>query len=70
VVGADIPAGRCRMISDGTPCYWQRLPGFTGEPGDWIVDDLTDNPLAVTIAASDVGSFADADCATWSKIGW
>lgn len=69
LVGTEIAAGTWRNSGMGDHCYWERLSGFSGQLADIIANDFTYSLSVVTIAAADVGFYADPDCGTWSKIG-
>jgi len=64
-VGTDFPAGRYRMISNGTSCYWERLSGFSGEFEDIIANDFGYDTQIVDIASGDRG-FKSSACDLWS----
>jgi len=64
-VGVDIPPGTYRATNPSQGCYWERLSGFSGEPGDIIANNFTDAPEVVTIAPGDVG-FSSDGCGTWT----
>ncbi|MDP3984934.1 MAG: cell wall-binding repeat-containing protein, partial [Acidimicrobiia bacterium] len=66
VVGTDVPAGRYRMISDGSSCYWERLSGFGGELADIIANDFGFDTQIVDIAPSDAGLHSSS-CNIWSN---
>jgi trypsin len=66
VVGSDLPAGRYRMVSDGTYCYWARLSGFGGTLGEIIANDFAYDTQIVDIKATDKG-FESSSCNTWSS---
>jgi Ca2+-binding RTX toxin-like protein len=65
-VGADIPPGRYRMISDGSSCYWARLSGFGGTLEEIIANDFGYDTQIVDIEASDKG-FESSSCNLWSS---
>jgi hypothetical protein len=65
LVGVDIAPGTWRSEGSSS-CYWERLSGFGGDPGEIIANGLSDDPQIVTIGASDAG-FESTDCGMWSK---
>jgi hypothetical protein len=62
-----MPAGT--YVSFGNnDCYWTRLSGFHGTNVDeTIADGITDGPVVVDIAPTDVG-FSTERCGTWTKV--
>ena len=66
-VGEDIQPGIYRTVPPGEGCYWKRLSGLSGEFGDIIANDFTENPAQVEIKATDY-AFSSDDCGTWSKV--
>jgi len=71
IVGVDVPADTYRNSGFSNGCYWERLSGFSGESKDRITNDFIGDmsQVVVTVNASDVGFYADADCGTWTYIG-
>jgi hypothetical protein len=65
-VGADIPPGRYRMISDGSSCYWARLSGFGGTLEEIIANNFSYDTQIVDIEADDKG-FESSSCNLWSS---
>ena len=66
LVGVDIAAGVYRSRGK-TPCYWERLRGFTGDKGDIIDNAIDTGRHTVTIRGSDQG-FSSLGCGTWTRI--
>ncbi len=66
IVGTDIKPGTYKS-SGQSGCYYARLSGFSGDLGDIIANDNTDNPAIVTIASDDKG-FQSSNCGTWTRI--
>ncbi|MFF8600661.1 hypothetical protein ACF065_16745 [Streptomyces sp. NPDC015232] len=71
LVGEDISAGTYRSEggADGAVpfCFWSRLRGTTGDPGDVIAADGSKGPVTVTVLASDK-AFKSTGCKTWHKV--
>ena len=65
-IGSSVPAGRYRMVSDGTSCYWERLSGFSGQLNDIIANSFDYDTQIVDIAPTDAG-FRSSNCNTWSN---
>lgn len=66
IVGTDIQPGTYRTRSAAPGCYWQRLAGLGGTPGEIIADHVTSDADVVTVAASD-RAFSSTGCATWTS---
>jgi hypothetical protein len=67
LVGIQVTPGTY-MANVSSGCYWERERDFT-ERNDIIANDFVDTPgqRFVTIAASDVGFYADDECGTWTR---
>ena len=59
IIGTDIASGAWRSNGPATNCYWARLRGFGGLPGDIISDSLGAAPTIVTIDPTDLGFRSD-----------
>lgn len=66
IVGVDIEPGTYKN-SDGDNCYYKRMSGFSGESGDIISSEYTEDSAIITISGSDKG-FLSSGCGTWTKI--
>jgi hypothetical protein len=66
IVGVDIAPGTYRTDASPGWCYAARLSGFSGELDDVIVNELSYDPLIVTIEATDAG-FSSEDCDLWTN---
>ena len=68
-VGSEIVAGTY-ATNALSGCYWERLSGFSGSFDDIIANDFvgTAGQQIVTISASDVGFYSDADCGVWTRL--
>ncbi|MEV6330685.1 hypothetical protein [Streptomyces sp. NPDC051909] len=70
LVGEDIAPGTYRSEggSDGPApfCFWSRLRGTTGDPGEVIAADGSKGPVTVTVLASDK-AFKTAGCKPWHR---
>lgn len=70
IVGKDVKPGRYRSAgaADGAMlCYYERLRGFSGEPGDLISNEVAqpqDGAVIVNIKATDAG-FQSKGCGRW-----
>ena len=69
IVGAQITPGTYRAESSVAGCYWQRLSNFTGASDAIIANAFVTSSgvQLVTIANTDVGFSANADCGTWTR---
>ena len=65
IVGQDIAPGTYRIGASPNTCYGERLSGFGGTFGEIIANELSDDPIIVTIAPSDAG-FESSRCGWWS----
>ena len=70
IVGAQITAGTYRAENSRQGCYWQRVSNFTGGADAIIANSLatSDGPQLVTIASTDAGFSATAECGTWARV--
>src|ERR1035437_4808580 len=66
VVGTDIQPGTYRTRVGSTGCYWERLSGFGGTPGELIANDYTNATAVVTISPADKG-FSSSGCGMWTN---
>jgi hypothetical protein len=66
LVKVDIAPGTYRAPG-GLYCYWARLEGFTGNPGDVLANDDPVGQTSVTIGAGDRG-FTSRHCGTWAHV--
>jgi hypothetical protein len=69
IVGAQIAPGTYRADSSTQGCYWQRVSNFTGAIEAIIASAFVTSSGAqlVTIANTDVGFSATAECGTWTR---
>lgn len=69
IVGAQITAGTYRADTSTQGCYWQRVSNFTGAVDAIIANQFVTSPgvQLVTIAATDAGFSATAECGTWTR---
>ncbi|MEU7891258.1 hypothetical protein AB0B45_00190 [Nonomuraea sp. NPDC049152] len=70
VVGTDIQPGTYKTEgpAPGQPmCYWARLKGTGGDPGDVITSGLPTGPATVTIEATDK-AFQSGGCGPWVRL--
>ena len=66
-VGVDIGPGTYRNSDSSGGCYWARLSGFGGTPGEIIASNFTLSPEVVTISPTDVG-FTSVACGVWTWV--
>lgn len=59
------PAGTYRTLGSAEGCYWERLRGLSGHPGEIIANDLSTQPMTVTVEPSDV-AFRVSRCGVWT----
>lgn len=71
IVGAQITPGTYRADSSTAGCYWRRVSDFTGAIESIIASQFVTSPgvQLVTIANTDVGFSATAECGTWTRTG-
>lgn len=69
IVGAQVTPGTYRADNSTPGCYWQRVSNFTGAIDAIVASAFVNSAGAqlVTIAATDVGFSATAECGTWSR---
>jgi hypothetical protein len=69
IVGAQITPGVYRAENSTAACYWQRLSSFTGAVDSIIASAFVSSAgvQLVTIANTDVGFSATAECGTWIR---
>jgi hypothetical protein len=73
IVGKDIKAGKYKVtVPKGAldfGCYWARLKGITGEPGDIIVNGFSGpgSTVNVEIKGTDV-AFDTNGCGVWKRV--
>ena len=69
IVGAQITPGTYRADSSAPGCYWQRVSNFTGAIDAIIASQFVTGPgvQLVTIANTDAGFSATAECGTWTR---
>ncbi|WP_431893498.1 hypothetical protein [Nonomuraea sp. bgisy101] len=70
VVGTDIQPGTYKTDgpAPGQPlCYWARLKGTGGDPGDVITSGMPTGPATVTIEATDK-AFQSGGCGPWVRL--
>ncbi len=65
IVGTDIAPGTYRTDASPDTCYGKRLSGFSGDFDDIIANELSDNPIIVTIEPTDAG-FESKRCGLWT----
>ena len=67
-VGTQIAAGTYTTNAQES-CYWERRSNFQNTIAAVLANDFADEamPMSVTIAASDAGFFASAECGNWSR---
>ena len=63
-VPTELPAGRYRMIADGTSCFWERLSGLGGTEGEVITRYFGWETQIVDIKPTDKG-FHSSLCNLW-----
>ncbi len=72
VVGSQVAAGRyetVNAIGSGGLCYWERLSGFSGNPGEILANGIASyGRVIVDILATDAG-FTSSGCGSWTKVG-
>lgn len=70
IVGAQITPGTYRADSAAAGCYWRRLSNFTGALDAIIASSISSSSGAqlVTIATTDAGFSATAECGTWTRL--
>lgn len=70
LVGPEVAPGRYRSDSLGY-CFWERLGGFGGRPGDVVqsvgIEGADAWPLVVAISLDDAG-FRIWDCGEWTPV--
>ena len=61
--------GTYQAPNAGQGCYWQRVSNFTGAVDAVIANQFVTSPgvQLVTIAATDAGFSANAECGTWTR---
>ena len=64
-LAAGFPPGTYRTLGAAAGCYWERLRGFSGHPSEIIANDLSDDPMTVTVAPTDAG-FRVSGCGIWT----
>jgi hypothetical protein len=69
IIGAQITPGTYRADNSTQGCYWQRVSNFTGAGDAVIANQFVTSPgvQLVTIAATDAGFSATAECGTWTR---
>ena len=69
IVGAQIAPGTYRADNSAQGCYWQRVSNFTGAIDAIIASQFVTSPgvQLVTIASTDAGFSATAECGTWTR---
>jgi hypothetical protein len=69
IIGAQITPGTYRAENATAGCYWQRLSNFTGAADGIIANMLATSTgvQIVTIASTDAGFSATAQCGTWTR---
>ena len=69
IVGAQITPGTYRAENSVAGCYWQRVSNFTGGFDAIIANQTATSAGAqlATIAATDAGFSATAECGTWTR---
>jgi hypothetical protein len=69
IVGAQITPGTYQAASSTQGCYWQRVSAFTGTVDAIIASAFVSSAGAqlVTIASTDAGFSATAECGTWTR---
>ena len=68
IVGTDLTPG-LYAASGGSPCYWARLKGFSGNLDDIIANELGSGRLIVEIKVTDAG-FLTRGCGYWQPISF
>ncbi len=66
IVGVDIQPGTYRTAASPGLCYGARLSGFGGTLGEIIANELSFDPITVTIEPTDAG-FESIDCDLWTN---
>jgi len=66
IVGVDIQPGTYRTAASPDLCYGARLSGFGGTFGEIIANELSFDPITVTIEPTDAG-FESIDCDLWTN---
>lgn len=66
IVGVDIQPGTYRTDASPGWCYAERLSGFGGTLDEITANELSFDPLIVTIKATDAG-FSSEDCDLWTN---
>lgn len=64
-VGDGFMPGTYRVGPSGEGCYWERLRGFSGAASEIIANDLSVDPMVVTVKPTDAG-FRVSGCSTWT----
>jgi len=59
------PPGTYRTLGSAEACYWERLRGFSGHPSDIIANDISTQPMTVTVEPSDA-AFRVSGCGIWT----
>jgi hypothetical protein len=69
IVGAQITPGTYRAENSTQGCYWQRVSNFTAAADAIIANAIATGPgvQLVTIASTDAGFSATAECGTWAR---
>ncbi len=64
-VGDGLMPGTYRVLASPAGCYWERLRGFSGATSEIIANDVSVDPMVVTVKPSDAG-FRVSGCSVWT----